>query len=196
LAFSNVCIPAINIQGLGLDWLSAVESSSGITGGSGSNQNLGKVRSSGSRSPSEEPTITSHRILIIEDNPADVLLIRHAITTADLDVNIEVVRDGEEAIQFFDETERDLALKCPALVILDINLPRKQGSEVLQHMRASGRCGKALVITVSTSDSERDRNEMTRLGANGYFRKPSDYAEFMKLGDMIKDLFRRSRKGE
>jgi chemotaxis family two-component system response regulator Rcp1 len=58
----------------------------------------------------------------------------------------------------------------------------------LKYMRQSQKCGKALVIAVSTSDSIRDRELMTNLGAHGYFRKPSTYDEFMKLGDMIKAL--------
>ena len=77
---------------------------------------------------------------------------------------------------------------CPALIILDINLPRKQGSDVLKHMRGSRKCGDALVIAVSTSDSAQDRAQMQRLGANGYFRKPSAYDEFMKLGDIVKAM--------
>jgi DNA-binding response OmpR family regulator len=55
-------------------------------------------------------------------------------------------------------------------------------------MRRSRRCANALVIAVSTSDSARDREQMTELGVNGYFRKPSEYAAFMKLGDLVKGL--------
>jgi two-component system, chemotaxis family, response regulator Rcp1 len=60
-------------------------------------------------------------------------------------------------------------------------------------MRKSPKCSKALVIAVSTSDSAQDRETMTELGANGYFRKPSEYADFMKLGDMIKNVLSESR---
>lgn len=71
--------------------------------------------------------------------------------------------------------------------------PRNQsapetGGEVLRHVRKTRKCGNALAIAVSTSDATRDREEMIRLGAKGYFRKPSDYVDFMKLGDMIKRL--------
>jgi DNA-binding NarL/FixJ family response regulator len=65
---------------------------------------------------------------------------------------------------------------------------KKQGSEVLKHMRRSRRCANALVIAVSTSDSAPDREQMTKLGVNGYFHKPSEYAAFMKLGDIVKAL--------
>ena len=77
---------------------------------------------------------------------------------------------------------------CPDLVLLDINLPKKPGGEVLRHMRDCRRCEKTPVIVVSTSDSVQDREDMSRLGANGYFRKPSQYAQFMKLGELIKEV--------
>ena len=99
-----------------------------------------------------------------------------------------MARDGEQAIRYFDNADGDHSAACPALVILDINLPRKRGGEVLQYLRSSARCCQAQVLMISTSDSTRDRDEMKRLGANGYFTKPSDYAEFMKLGDIVKGL--------
>ena len=77
---------------------------------------------------------------------------------------------------------------CPELIILDINLPKRQGGEVLQHLRGSRRCASALVIAISTSGSVEDRDRMTKLGANGYFHKPSEYAEFMKLGNLINQV--------
>lgn len=91
-------------------------------------------------------------------------------------------------MQFFDQADSDPGAPCPTLVLLDINLPKKQGGEVLKHLRHSRRCADALVVIVSTSDSERDRQGMKKLGADEYFRKPSEYDEFMKLGDLIKAL--------
>jgi chemotaxis family two-component system response regulator Rcp1 len=127
-------------------------------------------------------------VLIVEDNEADVFLIREAIEARKLLVTLEVIKDGEQAVRYFDQTDADAAAPCPSLVILDINLPKKQGGEVLKHMRRSIRCGNVLVIVVSTSNSAPDRNHMMELGANGYFRKPSEYAAFMKLGDIVKRL--------
>lgn len=84
--------------------------------------------------------------------------------------------------------DRDQMLPCPSLVILDINLPRRQGGEVLEQIRKSGRSRGSVVLVVSTSDSKDDQARMIRLGANGYFHKPSEYNEFMKLGKVIKEL--------
>jgi DNA-binding response OmpR family regulator len=127
-------------------------------------------------------------VLIVEDNEADLFLIREAIMAKKLPMALHVVRDGEQAMRYFDEADRDVSAPCPSLVILDINLPKMQGGEVLKYMRRSGRCANALVIAVSTSDSVLDREQMTELGVKGYFRKPSDYAAFMKLGDLVKGL--------
>jgi chemotaxis family two-component system response regulator Rcp1 len=124
----------------------------------------------------------------VEDNRADVYLIREAIRSAKLDVAFEVCTDGEEATRIFDHLDEDASAPCPGLVILDINLPKKSGGEVLQHMRESRRCKNALVVVVSTSDSPQDRQRMKDLGANAYFRKPSEYDEFLKLGDVLKAL--------
>lgn len=117
-----------------------------------------------------------------------MFLIRTALKTAGIGADLHVVKDGEKAIHFFDQADADDSLPCPDLVILDINLPKKQGGEVLRHMRECRRCEKALVVVVSTSDSVKDRAEMNGLGANGYFRKPSAYADFMKLGEMVRKI--------
>ena len=115
-------------------------------------------------------------------------LISQAIAATKLSVCLHVVKDGEQAVHYFDTAAGDRNAPGPALVILDINLPRKQGGEVLKYMRSTSRWRDALVIAISTSDSTRDRAQMMELGANGYFRKPSDYAEFMKLGDLVKSV--------
>jgi chemotaxis family two-component system response regulator Rcp1 len=127
-------------------------------------------------------------VLIVDDNESDVFLIQDAIGATRLPVTFYVAEDGEQAVRFFDRADAQPDLPCPALIILDINLPKKQGGDVLKHMRLSRRCADALVVVVSTSDSARDREHMTNLGADGYFRKPSEYDEFMKLGDMVKAL--------
>ncbi|HWB82598.1 MAG TPA: response regulator [Bryobacteraceae bacterium] len=126
------------------------------------------------------------RILIVEDNSADVFLIRTAISSAGVDLEIDVLKDGEQAIQHFNEAGAESSVPCPVVVILDINLPKKDGGDVLRHIRKNSRCKESVVIVVSTSDTPGDRLEMAQLGANGYFHKPSGYGDFMKLGDMVK----------
>jgi chemotaxis family two-component system response regulator Rcp1 len=117
-----------------------------------------------------------------------VFLIREAIQAAHIDAELHVLSDGEKAIGFFDEADGSEEAPCPALVILDINLPKRNGGEVLEHMRKSAKCGRTPVLIVSTSDSPAERGKMQRLGADAYFRKPSEYADFMKLGEMVQAL--------
>lgn len=126
----------------------------------------------------------------MEDNPADVFLIRDAIRLSGIAARVHVIENGEDAIRFFDSADSDDLAPCPGMLILDINLPRIQGKQVLQHLRQSRRCREAAVIVASTSDALEDRR-MAALatGMNVYFRKPSAYDEFMKLGDLIRDLF-------
>jgi DNA-binding response OmpR family regulator len=147
------------------------------------------------RSPAEEPAEqVRRRILIVEDNKADVFLICEAINAANLNADVQVVSDGEKALGVFEEADRDNARVPPTLVILDINLPKKNGSQVLRQMRASRRCANAIVLVVTSSDSARDRDLMANLGVNGYFRKPSEYDDFMKLSQIVKVLL--DEKGE
>ena len=127
-------------------------------------------------------------ILIVEDNRADVFLIRETIAAAHLDADLHVLQDGESAIRFFEQADQDPSTPPPALVILDINLPKRSGREVVHRMRQSRRCANALVVVVTSSDSERDRDDMGKLGIRAYFPKPSEYASFMKLGVLLKSL--------
>jgi CheY-like chemotaxis protein len=185
----SVFTPAMSIQGPVSDWPSVSGLLTGTMGGFGSSPNPDADQSSVSSSPLEEPVTRARGVvLVVEDNEADVFLIREAIEAKKLPMVLHVVRDGEQATLYFDEADGDASMPCPSLDILDINLPKKQGSEVLKHMRRSRRCANALVIAISTSDSGQDREQMTELGVNGYFHKPSEYAAFMKLGDVVKAL--------
>ena len=126
----------------------------------------------------------------MEDNPADVFLIRDAIRLSGIAARVHVINNGEDAIRFFDSADTDDSAPCPGMVILDINLPKIHGKQVLQHLRQSRRWREAPVIVASTSDALEDRKmAVTNTGTNVYFRKPSGYDEFMKLGGLIRDLF-------
>ena len=127
-------------------------------------------------------------ILVVEDNKSDIFLIREALQTARVVANVHVVMDGDSAVRFFDAADADENAPCPALVLLDINLPKRNGNEVLAHLRQSARCGAARVIIVSSSDAPRERAAVAGLAAANYFKKPSDYSEFMKLGSLAKEL--------
>jgi CheY-like chemotaxis protein len=191
LACLNACTPVTNIPERGSGSPFASASSTAIQEASGSNPNLERALSFTSPClPEDTPPAAGSRILIVEDNEADVYLIVSAIRASGIAAVLDVAKDGERAVRVINEADRDETnvAACPEMVILDINLPRRPGDEVLRSIRASRRCADIPVIAVSTSNSERDREQMIRLGANGYFNKPSSYEAFMTLGDMVKDL--------
>ena len=110
-----------------LDWPSVNESWTGIRDESGSIPSREKDPRSDSCFPTDQTGALQIHILIVEDNAADVLLIRRAIANAGLNAEIHIVGDGEAAIRAFDAYDADLALTCPDLVILDIKLSQKAG---------------------------------------------------------------------
>jgi two-component system, chemotaxis family, response regulator Rcp1 len=156
--------------------------------GSGSNPSRAEAPISGSQGLPDETVGRRCHILIVEDNQADAALIRRALARAGVSAELHELNDGEKAIRFFEKADADPQAPCPRLILLDINMPRYKGGEILRHLRASRRCRNALVLVVTSSDSQRDRQEMNSLGANGYFRKPSVFEEFMRLGPEVRQL--------
>ena len=144
--------------------------------------------------PSEKRNCADGRqyVLIVEDNKADLLLIRESLKHMHVDAELIVAGDGAKAITVLEEADRNPKAPCPDVVLLDINLPKRSGREVLYVLRRSERCAGARVIVVTSSGLQRDRDDMAGLGANEYFCKPCDYAEFMSLGEAVKRLLSKS----
>ncbi len=117
---------------------------------------------------------------------------RQALQKSGINAQIHIADDGEKTVRFFERADADPAAPCPDLILLDINMPRYKGGEILRRLRASARCKGALVLVVTSSDSPRAREEMEAFGANGYFRKPSEFSEFMKLGQLVRELLAQS----
>lgn len=131
--------------------------------------------------------------MIVEDSKTDVFLIREAIGKCKIDAHIDVLRDGQAATEYFDAADADERAPCPDLVLLDLNLPKASGAEVLKHLRAGRRCRHATVVIVSSSDAPSDRGAVESSAVAAYFKKPSVYAEFMQLGPIVKDLLAAGR---
>ncbi len=127
-------------------------------------------------------------ILLVEDNPADVFLAQSAIREFVSSATVEVLRDGHEALLFCDRADADPAVRCPDVIVLDLNLPKTEGRNVLAYLRMSLRCKEIPVIVASSSNSSRDRGTLLSLGANAYFHKPSDYDAFLMLGQVIRSF--------
>jgi chemotaxis family two-component system response regulator Rcp1 len=124
-------------------------------------------------------------ILLAEDNPADAGLVRKALETHGVEGELLVIADGEKAIEFIGTLQEEAA-ECPHLAIVDLNLPKKTGREVLERMRLSERCRQIPIIILSSSDAERDKAEAARCGASRYIRKPSKLDDFLALGAIFK----------
>ena len=135
---------------------------------------------------------SSVNILLIEDAEPDVFLVREALRQAGISCNLNVLDDGEKAIEFIDRLDRNDGAICPSLVLLDLNLPKRTGDQILQHIRKSERCRAVPVVIVTSSDSPKDKHATNELGATGYFRKPSRLDEFMKLGTLVRGLLNRA----
>ncbi|HEX5664412.1 MAG TPA: response regulator [Xanthomonadaceae bacterium] len=121
-------------------------------------------------------------ILLVEDNPDDVELTRIAFSEAQLDSRLEVVRDGVEALDYLfargAHAGRDPA-KLPSIVLLDLNLPKVDGREVLQAIRANEATRSLPVVVLTTSTEPFDVDASYALGANSYIRKPVDFEQFV-----------------
>ena len=128
------------------------------------------------------------RVLLVEDNPADAYLVEEALEEAKLDCELRVMRNGEQVIQLIDSLESGGADQLPDLVLLDLNLPKVTGDVVLERVRSSIRCRDAKVFIISSSDAPTDREKAKKLGAIGYFRKPSSLAGYMEIGPKVRAI--------
>ena len=122
-------------------------------------------------------------VLLVEDNEDDILLTKRALKALNLANRVEVVRDGAEAVEFlFCEgryQDRD-SREVPELILLDINLPRLSGIEVMRRIKSEGHATAVPVIMLTTSGQESDMKAAYEAGANSYIRKPVESEEFQR----------------
>lgn len=127
-------------------------------------------------------------ILLVEDNPSDIELTKRALARNCISNELAVVRDGQEALDFLfgqRTSTRQPGAAMPALVLLDLKLPRVGGLEVLQQMRTDPSTRRLPVVILSSSNEEQDLAACYDLGANSYIRKPVDFTQF---AESIKQL--------
>jgi CheY-like chemotaxis protein len=127
------------------------------------------------------------KILLAEDNPADVYLIRTALEEHGVGLTVQVAADGREVLQILYQQEV-LDESQLNLIILDLNLPRHDGIEILQRLRGSERLAGIPVVVLTSSDSPRDRVVASELGATRFLRKPSNLEDFLSLGAVFKEV--------
>jgi two-component system, response regulator len=130
--------------------------------------------------------VRTAKILLVEDNPDDVVLTMRALKSHNITNEVIVAGDGVEAIDYlFGAKDQPPPAELPAVVLLDLKLPRINGMEVLQRIRREERTKLLPVVILTSSDEERDVIDGYSLGANSYVRKPVDFVEFTKAAQQL-----------
>ena len=124
------------------------------------------------------------KILLVEDNPDDVALTIRALKSHNITNDVVVAADGVQAIDYLFGTQ-SAKDELPAVVLLDLKLPKVNGMEVLQRIRSEERTKLLPVVILTSSDEERDIIEGYSLGANSYVRKPVDFVDFTKAAQQL-----------
>lgn len=128
-------------------------------------------------------------ILLVEDNPADVRLTAEAFKDSELDYELWAARDGVEAMAYLRREGEFQGAPRPDIVLLDLNLPRKDGREVLEEMKADPQLRRIPVVVLTTSRAEHDLMRAYDLHANCYLTKPVDFDQFRGVVTQIRDFW-------
>ena len=128
-------------------------------------------------------------ILLVDDNPADVRLTIEALKKAKLNNHLSIAEDGVEAMAFLRREGPYQGAPRPDLVLLDLNMPRKNGREVLEEVKSDEDLKTIPVVVLTCSDAEQDVLKSYRLNANCYVTKPVDFFQFMKVVKVIEDFW-------
>ncbi len=129
------------------------------------------------------------RVLLVEDNPADVFLVREAMMHEGVEAELATAEDGEKAIRLVHNLDADPSLAGFDCFLIDLNLPRRSGAEVLREIRASVRSASIPVIMITSSEASDDREQALRSGATHVFVKPFRLSEFRSLARLVQNLY-------
>jgi CheY-like chemotaxis protein len=130
-------------------------------------------------------TLSFINILLVEDNPGDIRLTKEVLKEGKIRNNLSVVTDGEEALLFLKKEGAYKAAYTPDIILLDLNLPKKDGREVLSHIKSDNDLKLIPVIVLTTSDAEKDIKRVYEHHANCYITKPVDFNQFI---DVIRSI--------
>jgi two-component system, chemotaxis family, response regulator Rcp1 len=128
-------------------------------------------------------------ILLVEDNPGDVRLTQEALKEAKIRNKLHVVADGVEAIDFLTNTGGYSGMPVPDLIMLDLNLPRKDGREVLAEIKGNAQLRRIPVVVLTTSSAEEDIRGAYDLHANCFITKPVDFIQFTRVIKSIEEFW-------
>lgn len=134
-------------------------------------------------------TATPIEVLLVEDDPGDVLMTREALAENKVANRLTVVHDGVSAMEYLRKQGRYADAVTPDLVLLDLNLPRMDGREVLAELKADPELGRLPVVVLTTSDAEEDVLRSYALHASAYVTKPVDFTQFIEVVRQIDEFF-------
>ncbi|WP_434442525.1 response regulator [Lentzea sp. E54] len=137
---------------------------------------------------SESP-MTVIDVLLVEDDPGDALMTQEAFEHHKIRNTLHVVKDGVEALEFLRREGQYENAPRPGLILLDLNLPRKDGREVLSEIKADAELRSIPVVVLTTSEAEEDILRSYSLYANAYVTKPVDFDRFIEVVRQIDDFF-------
>lgn len=129
-----------------------------------------------------EPPI---RVLLVEDNPGDADLTREMLETCKHAIEITLAIDGEEAVDYLMKHGRHSAAETPNLILLDLNLPRRSGAQVLAEVKKHPQLRTIPVVVLTSSDAEKDIAQCYQLGVNSYVTKPGDLSAYISNVESI-----------
>jgi CheY-like chemotaxis protein len=134
--------------------------------------------------------MTTLNILLIEDNPADVRLIKEALKEGNLPASLQSVKDGKEALDYLLQLPPFESAILPDIIILDLNLPRMNGREVLSKIKSMTHLSQIPVIILTTSSSPSDIDDTYQNNANCYITKPFDFSELVDTILLLKNIYK------
>ena len=136
-----------------------------------------------------DQTLTSVEILLVEDNPGDARLARQGLRQCKIPNNLHIVDDGVKAMDFLHRQGEYTTVPRPDLILLDLNMPRKDGREVLREIKQDERLKTIPVVILTTSRAAEDINTSYSLHANCYVSKPLDLLQFLDVVRSIEDFW-------
>lgn len=168
------------------------ELTNGHASGFGSNPSPDGIRrfalgSSLQRAQGNSSDLKPRSILLVEDNQADAALVRESLQEHGVLGELIVIDEGDRAIRFIEALDTEPA-RCPDLFIIDLNLPKVPGLELVRMLRLNPRYKDVPVAVLSSSDIQKDKNEAMRLGASHYICKPLRLKDFLSLGAIFRTL--------
>lgn len=133
--------------------------------------------------------VNSFMVLLVEDNPADIRLVEEAFKESEINTKLLIFKDGVEAMEFLKRCEKHEDAPIPDLILLDLNLPRKNGREVLKEIKENNNLKQIPVVILTTSSTEEDIHETYAHHANSYIVKPANVGRFIETMKNLEDYW-------